>query len=180
MALKMALSAVGRDCPGIVSEVSRVLFDHGCNIEDSSMTILRGEFAMILIVSVPEASRVEPMERELQQVADQLKLVLSFREVPDGGEEVEREGGTPYIVSVYGADRTGIVHRVTKLLAEHSVNITDVNTRVVGGSSPVYIMLLEVDVPESASGRDLEQRLSTLAKELSVDITVRPLETATL
>ncbi|MBI3928925.1 MAG: ACT domain-containing protein [Armatimonadetes bacterium] len=180
MARKMALSAVGSDCPGIVCEVSRVLYEHGCNLEDSSMTILRGEFAMILIVAVPEPADLGRLNADLHAVADRLHLILSFRELPLDEPPPAREAGSPYMVSVYGADKPGIVYRVTDLLARRSINITDVNTRVVGEQLPVYIMLLEVDVPESIPEREIEEILGKLARELSVDITVRPLETAQL
>lgn len=174
----MALAAVGRDCPGIVCGVSKVLYEHGCNVEDSSMTILRGEFAMILIVAVPEKIEVERLRDQLQAVAQDRHLVLSFRELPqDDGGPVRDVEGTPYIVSVYGADQPGIVYRVTNLLAERNVNITDVNTRVVGEGSPVYIMILEVEVPSEVA---LDEPLRALARELAVDITVRPMETAHL
>ncbi len=42
-----AITAIGKDRPGIVAGVSKALYDLGTNIEDSSMTILSGEFAMI-------------------------------------------------------------------------------------------------------------------------------------
>lgn len=180
MARKMALAAVGRDCPGIVSAVSRVLFQHGCNLEDSSMTILRGEFAMILIVAVPQESSLDALRSDLERAADHLQLVLSFRELPDTQREPSEPGGLPYILSVYGADHPGIVARVTELLADNNINITDVNTRVVGGKDPVYIMLLEVEVPERLSPDVLSDMLSRLAQELRVEITFRPLETANL
>lgn len=182
MARKMALSAVGRDCPGIVAAVSKVLFEHGCNIEDSSMTILRGEFAMILIVSMPDGQDAESLQQGLRHVEQESKLILSFRELP--AETSLPSSGSPvapYIVSVYGADKPGLVYRVTRLLADQGVNITDVNTRMVGAEGkPVYIMILEVEVPLDLSSGEVAGSLSKLAGELAVDITVRPLETASL
>lgn len=174
----MALSAIGSDRPGIVSRVSRALFEHGCNIEDSSMTILRGEFAMILVVSAPQNDQA--LANELDQIAADLGLVLSFRPLPESGAQPAGEAGSPFIVSVYGADKPGIVHQVTQALADNQVNITDVNTRMVGAGSPVYIMILEVEVPDSLTEPAFRASLETLGKELSVDITVRPLETANL
>ncbi|MEW6278361.1 MAG: ACT domain-containing protein [Candidatus Eremiobacterota bacterium] len=180
MARKMALAAVGRDCPGIVSAVSRVLYHHGCNLEDTSMTILRGEFAMILIVAVPQEAELEGLRGDLEREAERLQLVLSFRELPHHTERAAPESGAlPYIISVYGADHPGIVYRVTELLADNSINITDVNTRVVG-KEPVYIMLLEVEVPARLSPQSLEGMLEKLGQELKVEITCRPLETAHL
>jgi glycine cleavage system transcriptional repressor len=49
--LRFAVSVFGRDRPGIVAAVTRVLADAGCNLEDTSMTILRGHFAMMLVIS---------------------------------------------------------------------------------------------------------------------------------
>ena len=49
-----ALTVVGRDRPGIVSQVTEILYRLGCNIADSSCSILGGQFAMILILSHPE------------------------------------------------------------------------------------------------------------------------------
>jgi glycine cleavage system transcriptional repressor len=62
----VVISAVGKDRPGIVAGVSKVLFEAGCNLEDSSMTILEGEFAMILVVSLPEALKIEQLDKKFE------------------------------------------------------------------------------------------------------------------
>jgi len=49
----LAVSAIGADRPGIVAAVTGVLVDRGCNLEDASMSILRGHFAMMLVVAAP-------------------------------------------------------------------------------------------------------------------------------
>lgn len=181
MTTKMALTAIGRDCPGIVAAVSQVLFEHGCNIEDSSMTILRGEFAMILIVQAGEGTDVPALQNQLKGVENEYRLLLSFRQLPEEPPvSLPRDSGIGFMVSVYGADKPGIVYRVTKALADCRANITDVTTRVVGQETLVYIMLLEVEVPgEEASGQ-LEKTLAALAQELAIDITVRLQESAAL
>lgn len=181
MANKMALTAIGRDCPGIVAAVSRVLFEHGCNIEDSSMTILRGEFAMILVVQTGPNTDISKLQVTLNEVEKEFRLLLSFRQLPEEPSQKSPESsGVGFIVSVYGADKPGIVFRVTKALADCKANITDVTTRIVGQETLVYIMLLEVEVPQDQSPASLERLLQGLAHELSIDITVRPLESAAL
>ena len=47
---KLTISFLGRDCPGIVSAVSQILGQTGCNIIEVTQTILCGEFAAIFIV----------------------------------------------------------------------------------------------------------------------------------
>src|SRR5918992_733661 len=50
----LAVSAVGLDRPGIIAAVAERLAAHGANITDSRMAILRGHFALTLIVEGAE------------------------------------------------------------------------------------------------------------------------------
>ena len=84
-------------------------------------------------------------------------------------------GNPPYLVSVYGSDHPGIVHRISTLLADNSVNITDVNTRVIGeNQDPVYAMLLEVILPRSLDPAELDGALQATAAEVGVDASLHP------
>jgi glycine cleavage system transcriptional repressor len=177
-----SLSVVGRDRPGIVAEVTRVLFEIGCNIEDSTCTILSGQFAMILVVAHQKFSSVAEIDPSFEPVRKAMGLTVSLHKLKD--EEVHREkgfAGRPHILSVYGADRPGIVYSVARELARYKVNITDLNTQVVGAKDrPVYVMVLEVDIPETVDMKDLEREFDKIRKELSVSISVRPIESLEL
>lgn len=177
-----SVSVVGWDRPGIVSEVSRVLFELGCNIEDSTCTILSGQFAMILVVCHPRYSAVSEIEPAFEPVRSGMGLNVTIHALKD--EEVVHEKqftGHPHIISVYGSDRPGIVYTVAKELADRKVNITDMNTQVVGSKErPVYVMVLEADIPDEVDMKDLLAEFERIKKEIGVSITVRPIETAEL
>lgn len=177
-----SVSVVGRDRPGIVAGISRILFELGCNIEDSSSTILSGQFAMLLVVGYPGVSSAEALDRAFAPVRSGMGLMISVNPVND--EDLSREKGfrgTPHILSVYGADRPGIVYRVTQELANRSVNVTDLNTQVVGSKErPVYVMVIEADIPDDFDMKGLESELDALRKELNVSISIRPIETLEL
>jgi glycine cleavage system transcriptional repressor len=174
-----ALTAVGRDRPGIVAGVTRVLLEAGCNIEDSSMTILRTEFAMILILKGPGELEAAALEKDLSAAVSGVAFFV--KELAPEEVHVARTVGQSYIVSVYGADRPGIVHGVARALAERGVNITDLNTRLVGPEDkPVYVMILEADVPPDVPAHELEAELKSVANELGVELSLRPLETHAL
>src|SRR5487761_1165165 len=83
MMAEVAVCAVGVDRPGIVAGVSQVLLRADCNIEDSSMTILRGHFAMMLIVHTPPTLTASQLEAEMDEVARDFDLVVSVRQVGD-------------------------------------------------------------------------------------------------
>src|SRR5689334_18298567 len=115
--MHVAVTAVGADRPGIAAAVAKVLYEHGGNIEDSRMAILGGHFAMMLIVALPE--RVEPatLESGLSATAAALDLIVAVRPVADASRG--NTGGSQYVVTVYGADKPGIVFRVCTSLASH-------------------------------------------------------------
>ncbi len=166
----LAVSAIGADRPGIVAAVTGVLVEAGANLEDTSMTILRGHFAMTLVVAAPVAAA--DLEQRLAPVAEAMDLVVTVRELAP--EPAQHQPAHPFVLSVYGADHPGIVHRVTALLAAHEVNITDLATRLVGDDAPLYTMVLELDVPESVQVDQLEAALAEVAAELDVDTALHP------
>jgi len=175
--MHVAVTAVGRDRPGIVAAVSKVLHGAGCNIEDSRMAILGGHFSMMLIVALPTDTGADALEEALGEPARALDLVVSVRPVAEAAPELAE--GQPFVVSVYGADHPGIVARVTALLADHRVNISDLATHVVGGEPPVYVMVMEVVLPAGADPGGIEADLKALASELEVDVSMRPMEPET-
>jgi glycine cleavage system transcriptional repressor len=169
----VAVTAVGADRPGIVAAVTKVLVESGCNLEDTSMTILRGHFAMMLVVDTPAGSTPEHLEQALAEPAAALDLVITVRPI----DEVTAAAptGDPWTVSVYGADRPGIVHGVADMLAGLGINIVDLTTRVVGTpEEPVYAMLLDVTIPEGTHPREMGIRLAELASKLGVECSMNP------
>lgn len=177
-----SLSVVGKDRPGIVAEVSRVLFELGCNIADSTCTILSGQFAMILVIVHEEFSSVAEIDPAFDPVRRKMGLTIYLHAL--GDEEISREkgfAGRPHVISVYGADRPGIVYSVARVLARHDVNVTDLNTQVVGAKDrPVYVMVLEVDIPESVDLKELDREFDKIRKDLSISISMRPIESVEL
>jgi glycine cleavage system transcriptional repressor len=166
-----AITVIGNDQPGIVAAVTRALFDVGCNLEDVSSTILRGHFSMTMIAACPEGVDAEGLEDRLSTVATKLDLVISARPVDDTPSIF---APPTHMVSVYGADKPGIVYRVTDALARLGVNITDLNSRLIGEDrDPVYALQIEVQAPH---GSNLDEVLPPLREELGVDLSVHPIE----
>jgi glycine cleavage system transcriptional repressor len=136
------------------------------------MTRLRGHFTWTLVCSGPAAAEVEAV---LGPLAADGRLLATVREV---GPEVETaaSAGEPYLMSVHGADRLGIVAAVTRVLAEAGGNITDLTTRLTG---PLYVLVAEVDLPRGTA-EAVAKRLAEAAAGLDVDVTLRPAETDVL
>ncbi len=168
-----AVWTLGADRPGIVAAVTGALFEAGCNLEDGSMTILSGQLAMVLIVEGPDGLGAGELEAAFAVPVQAFDLDVAVRPVKPTA--LISEGEPTYVVSVYGADRPGIVHRVSSLLADHDVNITDLDTRVIGEADhPVYAMLLEVVLPPGLDAEKLREHVAALATDLGVEASLHP------
>ncbi len=164
----LAVTVLGHDRPGIIADVTGALAGLGGNLEDSSMTRLRGHFAMTLVVRADaEPEAVEGLLAPL--LAD---LVVAVRVLPE--EPEPQPSGQAYVLSVHGGDRPGIVSTVTRLLASVGGNVTDLTTRLAGD---LYVMTAEVELPADVDVPTLQSRLADVARGLGVEASLRPAET---
>ena len=168
---ELAITVIGPDRTGIVADVSEALAGVGANLSDSTMTRLRGHFAMTLICTGPEAGAVEKALAPLSADGRLLAMVRAVQPEADAAG-----GGEPWLVSVHGADRLGIVAAVTGVVAAAGGNITDLTTRLTG---PLYVLVAEVEVPAGAA-EELAAQLATAAAELGVEVTLRRAESEIL
>ena len=176
-----AVTIVGKDRPGIVAGTAEVLYRLGCNIEDSSCTMLGGEFAMILIISHERPFTKAQLLDGFFPLKEAMDLTVSARSLHRDEVAYHAPEGELCIISVYGSDRPGIVYRVTKELADRRVNIADLNTKLIGTEQePVYVMMLEATLPSNVSIEDLEVVLENLKKELNVEIGIRTVTAVSL
>jgi glycine cleavage system transcriptional repressor len=175
-----AVSAIGRDRPGIVAGVAEGLLEVNGNVEDSRMTNLGGHFAVMLLVSTPAEHGLDRVEEALAPVGDRLGLeALSVSEVAEGGLE-DGGAGPDHVITVYGSDHPGIVHAISSGLAAAGVNITDLQTSLGGtADSPIYMMLLEVAVGD-VNVEALTTHLREIAGRAKVEIEISPLDPETL
>ena len=164
----LAVTLVGHDRPGIIAAAAAALATCGINLEDSSMTLLRGHFAMTLVCA-GDAPAAEVREALAPLASSGLDVAV--REVvPD--PDVPAATAT-HLVTVYGADRLGIVARLVGVVAEVGANVTDLTTRLSGD---LYVLLAEVALPAGADPDGLRTRLDTVAAELGVEATLRAVE----
>ena len=168
------ITAVGRDRPGMAHALARTLAEMGCNLEDTTMTRLSGEFAMILIVTPPLEIGRDELESALKSLHESHGLFIMVRAIDD---EIASESGdiSRYIVTVYGPDSVGLLASISGVFARHDVNLTDVQTRnAVSGS--VYVMIFEIELPTNSNLENLRAALDKQAEQSGVMLSLRPLD----
>ncbi len=164
------LTLTGADRPGIVAKVTQALYEHGMNLGEASMLRLGGNFTIMMMVS--GELEAEALEEALQPVARSLGLSLHVDEMEGG---LHRHLVPNIMVRVSGADRAGIVARVTGVLADAGFNILDLESDVAGSpDKPVYLM--QIAGIASVPLETLEAALAPLRKE-GIEVNLSPVET---
>lgn len=176
-----AVTILSQDRPGIVADTTEVLFRLGCNIEDSSCAMLGGDFAMILIVSHEKPFSGSRLTDEFKALRKLTGLAAYVRTIAEIEVCPIKKEGELCLISVYGADQPGIVCRVARTLADRLINITDLNTRLIGTKEePVYVLMLEAVLPDGVTVDDVTHMLDNQKKELNVEIGVRSITPVSL
>ena len=173
-----ALSAIGRDRPGIVADLAELIYECDCNLEDSSMTILGTEFAVLLLLTGEGEGIEQKLSATCKRVEWEKRLTVFFRPldrapVPFGATRHTRT----FELQAAGVDKAGIVARVARCLANSNINITQMATQSrpePGSGTPIYQMHIRMDVPEAVDEHALRSDLERVAASLHVDITLQP------
>ena len=172
------LSAIGRDRPGLVADLARLVLESEANLEDSRMTILGSEFAVILLCSSTEADIGDRLAVGVKRLERDHGLTILLRHMDEGPRPaVPAPGMQLYRLEAAGEDRAGIVASLCGVLAERRVNIVDLATRSRPGpgGSPHYEMTLSVEIPDDVPVRALREALEDEADRLVVDVSLMPL-----
>ena len=167
------LSAIGRDKPGLVAELAQLIYDADANLEDSRMTILGSDFAVILLCSSPRRETADDIAVGAKRLERDHGLTILLRSLDEGPRPAVPAPGTRlYTLEAAGEDRAGIVASICRVLADNSVNIADLSTRSRPGpgGSPHYELRMHVEVPDSVDPRALRDALEAEADRLVIDV----------
>lgn len=161
----LAITVLGHDRRGIIADVTAALALRDANVEDSSMTLLRGHFAWTLVVGTSASAREVAGDLKFLETEE---LVVSVLPVADKPEPPS--AARPFVISVHGADRVGLVAAITGAIASYGGNITDLRTRLGGG---LYVVVAEADFPEGVDDQKLGASLKAVGDTIGVDVAVQ-------
>ena len=164
------LTLVGQDRPGIVAHVTQALYDGGCHLGETSMMRLGTSFTIMMMVRFDGTAKA--LEKLLQSEVESLQLHLHIDRV-EGGLHHHVEPDVR--ITVYGADRAGIVAHVTTALAEAGLDILDLNSDVAGTeAAPIYILHIE---GRALEGVEALQSALEIVKAEGVNAQLMPVDT---
>lgn len=169
----LVITAIGEDRPGIVNELTEALLNAHLNIEDSRMSVLGGEFVVMLLVTGSDASIIA-FEEAKDALASSLNLNLLTKTTSCRSDS---EGYNRYKVTVQGMDNPGIVHKLAHYLSQQRINIVNMQTdcgHAPHTGTPLFTVNMQVDIPSSQNIDTLQGEFSTICDELNMDAYFEP------
>ncbi len=173
MAQKIVITATGPDQVGLVNRVTEVLIRYGANVEESRMARLGGEFALLILISLPD-DKIEAFQAGLNEL-EKIPLVVSSRQTRNEIEPAFKDYH-PYAITLTGADHEGIVHSVAHFLSEKGINIISLDTdlhHAPGTGTPIFSLEARVLVPPAIPLKELRQELNQIGDETGTDIEIK-------
>ena len=171
----LVMSALGKDRPGIVDQLSKTIFELGCNIADSRMTVLGGEFAILLMVD-GQWNQLAKLEDAIPELERRLALTVITRRT----EERKPTGAQlPYAVDVVALDHPGIVYNLASFFSERGINIEDMTTTGYAAAhtgAPMFAVHMSVGIPAELHIAALREEFMDFCDSMNLDAVLEPIK----
>ena len=168
MTTKLVISALGADRAGIVDELSDIIYTHELNIEDSRMTVLGGEFAILLLVS-GEQSAIEGLQAKSADIEQALQMQLLIK--PTTGP-APADNSIPYAVEVAAIDHPGIVNNISRFFSSRNINIVNLHTERYAAphtGSPMFALRMTIGITADTNISQLRDAFMQVCDDLNLD-----------
>ena len=168
MSEQLVITALGVDRPGIVDELSHALSQHDLNIEDSRMSVLGGEFAILMLVS-GKSNSINAFSNELQALEDSLGMKLLVKATQKKPDKLTL---APYTVEVVSMDHPGIVRDIARFFSSRKINILDLHTSRYAAAhtgTPMFALHMTVEISAELPIGKLREEFVTMCDQLNLD-----------
>jgi glycine cleavage system transcriptional repressor len=172
----LVLTALGKDRPGIVDQLSSAILDYGCNIIDSRMTVLGGEFAIILMLA-GKWNALAKLEDSLPTLRERLDLNITAKRTE---QESQNDNLMPYSVEVISIDHPGIVHDIASFFSAREINIHELITNRYAAAhtgTPMFAVNMIIEIPSKTRIATLREEFLDFCDDLNMDAVLEPIKT---
>lgn len=172
MTTRYIMTAFGQDRVGIVADVTEIIYEHDCNIEESDMIRLSDEFVIIFLFSCSKDNIEDSLLNACRRLERDKRIIAYFRALEEEVIVLEEHKPT-HKLHIEGIDLGGILYKVSRLLAENDINIIHLFSQK--GYSPltgttIYKADIEVQISAEQPVEEFKKKLRKTGNELHVDI----------
>jgi len=171
----LVISALGKDEPGIINRLSRVVLEADCNILDTRMAVLSGAFAILMSVEAPW-DKLARLEAQLPELEKELGLTITAQRTEPVGVTSQC---LPYGVDVVALDQPGIVHNLTAFFAGRGINIEDMTTSSYAAAhtgTPMFAVRMSIGIPSNMHIAALREEFMEFCDGMNLDAVLEPIK----
>ncbi len=171
----IVLSIIGTDRTGIVQEISKVILECGGNIEESRMTALGAEFAMLMLIS-GNWHTLTKLESGLDKLTEDGSLTINLKKT---GQPASRNDCMPYAVDVVCLDHPGVVFGLANFFAARNIEIAELATRQYAAAhtgAPMFAVQMNINVPGSINLSQLRDEFLEFCDNENLDSILEPVK----
>ncbi len=171
----LVISALGEDKPGLIHGLSRQILESGCNVEDSRMTVLGGDFAILMLVT-GNWSNIAKLEAQLPNIEKSLGMTINSRRT---SKKPPSQKLLPYMVEVVSMDHPGIVHSLADFFSTRQINVQDLVTSSYSAAhtgTPMFTVHMTVGVPADTHIASLREEFMDFCDQLNLDAVIEPVK----
>lgn len=169
----LVISAIGEDKPGIINALSKIATQYHCNILDTRMAVLGGEFALLMMISGQPAD-LESATPVLEASATQQGLTTIFKRTRP---RPPRASSRPYRVEVVAIDQPGIVTEIAGFFSSRDMNIEEMETGTYAAAhtgTPMFSLEMTINIPSTVAIAGLKDAFIAFCDERNLDATIEP------
>jgi glycine cleavage system transcriptional repressor len=171
MAKRFIMTAFAQDRVGFVADLTQMIFESGCNLEETEMTQLEDEFVMMLLFTGEGDDLAERFSKECRRLEREKEITAFVRELSEEKEKPKKIYSS-HTLFAEGVDQAGIVYKISDFLAKRSVNIARLISRKLLSpqtGTTIYTVEVEMEVPEGVALHELEHGILELGNEMHID-----------
>lgn len=171
----LVITALGKDKPGIIDKLAKTVVECSCNVTDSRMSVLGGEFAVMLMVS-GKWNRLAKLEDTLNASREPLGLDIICKRTEPGKSAADL---MPYCIEVISIDQPGIVHELARFFSSRNINIHELNTTQYAAAhtgTPMFALHLTANIPASMHIAGLRDEFLDFCETQNMDATMEPMK----
>lgn len=169
----LVLTALGEDRPGLVASLTDAITQHQCSICESRMSLLGGEFAIIMLIE-GQWNNIAKLEQTLPSLQESLNLTLQVKHTEFRSNS---EKAIPYLIEVLALDNPGIVHQVTEFFCNRKINIHDLQTESFNAAhtgTKMFALTMTIEIPIEMHIPGLREDFLEFSDELNLDSMIEP------
>ncbi len=173
--MHLVLTALGGDRPGLVTEISQVIFNNGCDIVDSRMIALGGEFALLMQVT-GSWNAVTKVEDSLLSLEAKIGMRIHTQRTTSTPGKL---GMLPYAIDVVSLDHPGVVFHLASYFSGRGINIEELSTDTYFAphtGTPMFAVHMEVGVPSNQSIAELRESFMVFCDRMNLDAVMEPVK----